>query len=69
MGATYSLLFAGHNLFEMQFSFLKTSLCLAICLGLFSAHTQAQWTITADDIDSDNYYGITVANGMVGAGL
>jgi trehalose/maltose hydrolase-like predicted phosphorylase len=50
----------------MQFSFLKTSLCLAICLGLFSAHTQAQWTITADDIDSDNYYGITVANGMVG---
>lgn len=27
---------------------------------------RAQWTITATDIDPSNYYGITVANGMVG---
>nr|WP_273445288.1 hypothetical protein [Neolewinella agarilytica] len=26
----------------------------------------AQWTTTADDIDPNHYYGITVANGMVG---
>ena len=32
-------------------------LCTCVC---------AQWTITADDIDPNDYYGITVANGMVG---
>lgn len=28
--------------------------------------TQSPWHIVADDIDPNNYYGVTVANGMVG---
>ena len=36
---------------------------LLVCCG---TALSAQWTITATDIDPDNYYGITVANGMVG---
>ena len=43
---------------------IKLLLCLA--LGGASVSLSAQWTLTADDIDPDNYYGITVANGMVG---
>ncbi|WP_368671728.1 glycoside hydrolase family 65 protein [Lewinella sp. W8] len=34
--------------------------------GMSWAPLRAQWTIPATDIDPDNYYGITVANGMVG---
>src|SRR5581483_9572636 len=38
-------------------------------LGLFLfslAHAQDEWIIKADKIDPANYYGITVANGMIG---
>ncbi|HEX3386895.1 MAG TPA: glycoside hydrolase family 65 protein, partial [Mucilaginibacter sp.] len=34
-----------------------------LCLA---ASAQDEWTITADKIDPANYYGITVANGMIG---
>ncbi|WP_420459314.1 glycoside hydrolase family 65 protein [Neolewinella sp.] len=37
-----------------------------LLLFLYSTCVPAQWTITATDIDPANYYGITVANGMVG---
>src|ERR1700746_2764075 len=39
--------------------FSLTILCLA-------ASAQGEWTVTADKIDPANYYGITVANGMIG---
>ena len=38
-------------------------------LTIFSISLSAQdstWEIVADDIDPNNYYGITVANGIVG---
>lgn len=35
-------------------------------LILFSFGTFAQWQIKADNIDPNNYFGVTVANGMVG---
>ena len=38
---------------------------LASCYSLFAA-TQEGWIIKADKIDPSNYYGITVANGMIG---
>ena len=39
-----------------------------ICLVIFYAVSFAQdaWKITAPNIDSKNYYGVTVANGMIG---
>ncbi|MEM9525091.1 MAG: glycoside hydrolase family 65 protein [Bacteroidota bacterium] len=37
-----------------------------LLFGVCCTCVRAQWTITATDIDPDNYYGITVANGMVG---
>ncbi|HVV56544.1 MAG TPA: hypothetical protein VHC47_14520, partial [Mucilaginibacter sp.] len=42
---------------------------LLLGLGLFygtMASAQDPWVITADKIDPQNYYGITVANGMIG---
>jgi trehalose/maltose hydrolase-like predicted phosphorylase len=43
-------------------------LALLVCTGLFWGTVQAQneWKIAADKIDPANYYGITVANGMIG---
>lgn len=41
-------------------------LFVAVLCTCGPAQSIAQWTITADDINPDNYYGITVANGMVG---
>ncbi len=44
----------------------KTSLVIALliaCVGIFA---QDPWKITATTIDSKNYYGVTVANGMIG---
>src|SRR4030095_16910156 len=41
--------------------------CLVVLLLLTNAvAAQNPWTITADKIDPSNYYGITVANGMIG---
>ena len=37
-----------------------------LLLFLYSTCVPAQWTITTTDINPANYYGITVANGMVG---
>ena len=39
--------------------------CLA-CLSLLLTHAQDAWKITASKIDPGNYYGVTVANGMIG---
>src|ERR1700736_4303916 len=42
---------------------------LLLGLGLFCSnvtHAQDAWVIKADKIDPANYYGITVANGMIG---
>ena len=42
---------------------------LAICLVLpsfLTAQSTDTWTINADNIDPANYYGVTVANGMIG---
>src|SRR6478735_2750068 len=33
---------------------------------LLFAQSEPLWTITAKDIDPNNYYGVTVANGMIG---
>ena len=38
--------------------------CLTIYTGI--SFTQDPWKIKADNIDPNNYYGITVANGMIG---
>ena len=38
----------------------STLLCSGIC------HAQDAWKIIADKIDPANYYGVTVANGMIG---
>ncbi len=35
-------------------------------LASISIHAQNPWQVEANDIDPDNYYGVTVANGMVG---
>src|SRR6266581_1621364 len=43
---------------------LLFALCLAILCNISFA--QDAWKITADKIDPNNYYGVTVANGMIG---
>lgn len=45
----------------MKFSFL-----LAGCLFLLRGLAQDTWKISAEKIDPSNYYGVTVANGMIG---
>ena len=35
-------------------------------IGVGQNHKQSPWHIVADQIDPNNYYGITVANGMIG---
>ena len=44
------------------------TLLLLFCAAFLSAqgHKDSPWHIVADDIDPNNYYGVTVANGMVG---
>jgi len=48
----------------------KQLLCHLFCCMLFSLNTVfaqvSAWKINADKIDPSNYYGITVANGMIG---
>jgi len=41
-------------------------LSLVFCLVLNNAFCQDTWKVTADVIDPSNYYGVTIANGMVG---
>lgn len=40
--------------------------CLALVLSAFISNAQDPWSIKADQIDPSSYYGITVANGMIG---
>src|SRR5215218_4947212 len=42
--------------------------CLLLVVTFSKAHTQtiSPWKIKADKIDPSNYYGVTVANGMIG---
>ena len=44
---------------------LLTLILTLISLSIF-AQKNSTWQIVADDIDPNNYYGVTVANGMVG---
>ncbi|MFT3937073.1 MAG: glycoside hydrolase family 65 protein [Chitinophagaceae bacterium] len=41
------------------------ALCISACIG-FASFAQDPWKIAATKIDPSNYYGITVANGMIG---
>ena len=47
---------------------MKRLTVLALLFAAFSATAQTinPWKISADKIDANNYYGITVANGMIG---
>ncbi len=48
---------------------MRRSLCLCVVLGLFiNAFPQSVdiWKVKADKIDPASYYGVTVANGMIG---
>ncbi|HEX6848240.1 MAG TPA: glycoside hydrolase family 65 protein [Chitinophagaceae bacterium] len=44
----------------------KSLLVCLFCLGALFSHSQDAWKIKADKIDPNNYYGVTVANGMIG---
>jgi hypothetical protein len=39
---------------------------LCFCLPIICLSQDPQWSIVADKIDANRYYGITVANGMIG---
>src|SRR3982751_5546933 len=45
---------------------LTASFFLFLSLSVFLSQAQDPWKITAEKIDPSNYYGITVANGMLG---
>lgn len=50
---------------------MRKSWMLILLIGVFGINaTEAQikdgWTITTESIDPDNYFGVTVANGMIG---
>ena len=37
-----------------------------LCVTIFAQTNVDSWKITADSINPSNYYGVTVANGMIG---
>ena len=45
---------------------MKPIIILFLCLWVGALPAQDTWEITADNIDPSNYYGVTVANGIVG---
>ncbi|CAN5666221.1 kojibiose phosphorylase [soil metagenome] len=46
---------------------IRVASCLvATCIFTFALSAQDPWKISATNIDASNYYGITVANGMIG---
>ena len=50
-----------------QFSGIKRAICAAMLVSASTAFSAVDpWVITADKVDPSNYYGITVANGMIG---
>ncbi len=50
----------------MKNHFITCALCLILCQGIAQDPTTSGWHIQASNIDPKNYYGVTVANGMVG---
>ena len=46
--------------------YLKILLFLSVLLPITARSQDANWIVNADEIDPNNYYGVTVANGMVG---
>ncbi|MEM0995074.1 MAG: glycoside hydrolase family 65 protein, partial [Bacteroidota bacterium] len=47
-------------------NYLPTITAILFCIYLLPAQNTSPWYIQAKDIDPNNYYGITVANGMIG---
>lgn len=51
----------------MRKSLIPVFSCLILCILTFPSHAQSSgWILEAENIDPNNYYGVTVANGMVG---
>lgn len=46
--------------------FIRTIACLLFCCSLLVSRSQDPWKVAATNIDPSSYYGITVANGMIG---
>jgi hypothetical protein len=48
--------------------FHKSIACLLFCCSIFltSARSQDPWKLSAANINPADYYGVTVANGMIG---
>jgi hypothetical protein len=44
----------------------RVYLIVFVIFNLQLSFAQDSWKITASNIDSKNYYGVTVANGMIG---
>src|SRR5277367_4288324 len=44
----------------------KYTLLFAFIFSFAATKAQNEWVIKADKIDPSNYYGVTVANGMIG---
>ena len=45
---------------------LKKTLLPLLILSFFQSHAQDPWKLAASRIDPSKYYGVTVANGMIG---
>lgn len=45
---------------------MRVVIALLTCLLAATIHGQDSWTVHAENIDPANYYGVTVANGMIG---
>jgi|GEM_PF-2426068 len=56
------------HIFQAKIKIMFRVLLIILLTGyhLLSAQTDDGWTITARDINPNNYYGVTVANGMIG---
>lgn len=51
----------------LNFRYMKRLIaCILLSFIMISSFSQDPWIIKADKIDPSNYYGITVANGMIG---
>jgi hypothetical protein len=44
----------------------KLTLVLSLCIASVKLMAQDPWIVKADNIDAKGYYGVTVANGMIG---
>ena len=60
-----SIFFNPFNSTIMKKVTLCVSLLMLMCTGLLNAQDPG-WVVEAEDIDPNNYYGVTVANGMIG---